>query len=404
MSNGDEEWPAAREFRRDWRRVALSYIASVCVVSVAMLLFIWIAVTPPSRTNPPSFLEFVGGLGATAAADLLSAMGVIATLLVASFVAIVSGQVVGREPDAEVRLREAVTALSALSLIAISPAVVAVILSVPTRPEDVGSLLVIVPAYGVLLAIAILIEVINQGGEHLRYHMAVSRMRRAQQQLARLEGLPRAGAWRAGAMVWLVLALLAWAVAIGVALVLGSSAPASAGEIGQLVALFAFGTGLCVFMLIATNTLFKIKCDLVDVVMGSVLIVVALSVYLLCTLLAAEIFVPAGIGMTVVAVPLLALLVSGVKDANRVRRGERATRDPRFLTKATTRAGTGWAWRVVTREKMNARAEAMKLEPAVAPPEEPAPTAQTASRTQAASRTQTASRWRRALIELLREE
>ncbi|MFC7465549.1 hypothetical protein [Brachybacterium sp. GCM10030252] len=367
--------------RRDWRLIALMQIVCVGVISagfVVLVLIVWNEFTSAPTIGADELLMM---LGSGARDVVMGALGVVATVQLACFIAIVTGQIVHQDGAEESKLRSMLSVISLVAVVSVGPAILAVSFHSAHSREDSGLLLVVIPIYSLQLAISTVIGTFEVGDDETLLGFAQERKKRAMEQIVRLERWPTASAWRA---------VLAVGVMLVAAMVLSGPVAAVLSRwyvippLGDAVpATFALGTGVAVGVLglVVTDSQLKRSAGAVDVISAVIIHITVGSYFVFVFLLAWFNFWPLAVPMAVMACVLILLAITSIPEAHHIRVGLKPRRVPIPVLGAIGRLGTRDALRSARKEQADAQKHVDKYSAKVAEREakrastDPAPSA-----------------------------
>lgn len=366
MTQGNPSLPTRRVGRRDWRIIALTEVAAISVVSAGFFTLLWIILNEFTSVPTMSIVELLIDLGEGARGSLMGALGVVATVQLACLIAIVTGQIVHQDGAEESKLRGMLSVISLGAVTAIAPAVLAVSFQSARALEDSGLLLIALPIYFLQLVISTAIGSFEVGDDVTLRDFARKQAERAQEQISRLEGRSSSSPWRAVLGVVTVLIISAVATIGSAAALPGSHSISTVGN--SVPALIAFGVGLSLWMhgLILANSQLKLSARASDVASVVAILVLVVLFYLFCLLLVALTYRPLAVAASVVLCTLIALTVTSVVEANRVRRGVEPRRRPSRLLGVVGLVGTRQALASARKEKESAEKRADKYSRSIA--------------------------------------
>lgn len=352
--------------RRDWRAVALGEAGLVLIASGGFFTILWIIWNQFAPAPSMSWIELAIALGPKAGEHLMSAFGVVATVQLACLIAIVTGQIVHQDGAEESKLRSMLSLISLAAVVAVAPAVLAVVIHAARSLEEGGLLLVAVPIYALQLAISTAIGTFEVGDDETLLQFAKERRDGAQAQIDRLDN--RALARPRRLVIMVVVAVLGLSgTAMGVAALFGGvqgKSPLVDGLIALL--LFAAGTSAWVLGLVVTNAQLKLAARKIDVVSAIVFLAVLVPFHFLCFLLAVVSYWPIALPMALVGGVLAVLTVTTTVEAHRVRRNVAPKRRPVPALGAVGLVGTHQALSAARKEKASAEKSVTKYSRSIA--------------------------------------
>lgn len=352
--------------RRDWRLIVLMQIGCVGVFSagfVVLVLIVWNEFTSAPTIGAVELLVVLG----TGARDLvMGALGVVATVQLACFVAIVTGQIVHQNGAEESKLRSMLSVISLVAVVSVGPAILAVSFHSVHSLEDSGLLLVVLPIYSLQLAISTVIGTFEVGDDETLLGFAQERKKRAMEQIVCLEWWPTASAWRAVLAVGVILvAAMILSVPVTVLLSRWYEIP----PLGDAVpATFALGTGVAIGVLglVVTDSQLKRSAGAVDVVSAVVIHIAVGPYFVFVFLLAWFNFWPLAVPMAVMACVLILLAITSIPEAHHVRDGLKPRRASIPVLGVIGRLGTRDALRSARKEQADAQKKVDKYSARVA--------------------------------------
>lgn len=406
MAENGRELQVRRVGRRDWRVIAALEIGMVSVLSAGFFILLWIFRSEFTSEPAMSIGGLLAALGAGASSSLLGALGVVATVQLACFIAIVSGQIFHQDGVEESRLRSMLSLISLGAVAAVGPAVLAVSFHSAGSLERSGLLLVVLPVYVLQLAISTAIGTFEVGDDETLRDFALERVARARQQISRLEGHGESSRWSA-VLVVLVLMAIASSVTLGIVVAV-PGLPEMPALINAVLALSALGAGLSVWMLglVVANCQLKLSARGVDVGSAIVLVLLVVIWYLFCLLLVVVTYWPLAMMGAVMFFAFCIVTVMSVVEANRARNGTWPRRRPLPVVGTVALLGTREALESARKMRASAQKSADKRSRSIA--ENRAmhlrddPAGEAAAPSDLAPRPRKGSRFRRALEELVR--
>ncbi len=312
--------------RRDWRKIALTEILCVSVFSAgffALVLIVWNEFSSAPTIGVVDLLSRFG----TGASDLvMGGLGVVATVQLACFIAIVTGQIIHQDGAEESRLRGMLSVISLAAVTALGPSILAVSFHSLQSFEDNGLLLVVLPIYGLQLGISTVIGTFEVGDDETLLGFAEEHEERTQEQIVRLEKWPTASPWRAVLAVGImVIAAAVLSAPITAVLLRWIEFPVLGSLISAVIALCC-GLAMSVFGLVITNSQLKRSVGTIDIVSVGVIHLMVALFFVFCLLLVVFSFWPLAVPMGLLAFLLVLLAITSFPEGHRVRQGLRPRR------------------------------------------------------------------------------
>ncbi|WME23232.1 hypothetical protein [Brachybacterium sp. GU-2] len=290
--------------------------------------------------------------------------GVVATVQFGVLVAIVGGQMALGDQEQEADVRSFLLALGVLPITALTPAMFLLTVGA-TRSAEAGTALVIaVPVYLTMLAIAVFIATFEPGPESLLLKRAQKRKTRADNRVDTLDGLPRVNPALAlvacGVAHLLVCVVIPFVIARNFEwdpLPTVRPVPVFIPIAGALV-VGAFSA----FILILASASQKPDPTPLDVMSSWVFVALSYSMDLVMTMLL-SVWLPAALlGVLVVVIARTVVVVGIRRDAKKIQEEGRAAGRGWTVTGLVTRAGTFVAARWADAELVNSAKHLARME------------------------------------------
>lgn len=342
-------------------------VAMVAVFGLAPIVIKVALMFDRSSTAEPFFSDSVLRAGELIAEYLGWGFGAVVTVQFGVLVAIVGGQMALGDQEQEAEVRSFLLALGVLPIAALTPAML-LLTAGATRSAEAGAALIIaVPVYLTMLAIAVFIATFEPGPESLLLKRAQNRKTRAADRAETLRGLARVNP--ALAVVACGAAHTLVCVVIPVALVgifewdsLQASRPVPVYV--PVVSGFVVGAFSALILVLASASR-KPDATPLEGVSSWVFVVQSYSMDLVMVVLL-SFWLPAGLFGVFAIVIARTIVVRGImKDANKIRQGSSATGRRWTVTGLITHAGTFVAKRWAEAELVTSAKHLARMEQSV---------------------------------------